>query len=135
MRRPASSFMVCLMAAVFATSRQADASTKSQDTATAKAGVLRLNDFDAGWRKVPHESNTAEIDEAMAAVPSCKTWLAVRKRTRGSRNARSSDFVKGDDEESNEVFVFRTEQQATETLQTFGSGRTLTCFRVHPETH
>ena len=122
---------MCVIAAVFATSTHADASTKSQDTATAKAGVLRLNDFEAGWRKVPHESNTAETDEAMATLPSCKTWLAVRKRTRKLPHVWSSDFGEGRRRGEQRGLRVPTEQQASEILRTFGSGRTLTCVRSY----
>jgi len=119
--------VVSLVAFVAASS---GAASTTNDRAIAKSGLLRLGDFEAGWRATPAEPDDNATDKAMASIPECNRWRAMRAKARKFPHAGSPEFSKGEATARNEVFVFPTEAGARKAALEYASSRTQQCIEL-----
>jgi hypothetical protein len=125
---------LAVLACSFAMAAPGQASATTVDDRIAKAGVLRLSDFDPGWRQTANEDNQAQIVEAASSTSGCKSYLAMRTESRSLPHRPSAKFTKGGDAVANQVFVYPTEARAQRAIDRFGSEAVATCLRsIYPK--
>jgi hypothetical protein len=117
--------VVVVLAFVALAAAPAGAATDKQ---TARKGVIVASDLPSTWTSTPDESNDAELDKVAAGIPDCEDYLAVRKITKRTPNVDSRDFSLGDQDLSNEVWVFGSTFSAKRVLTDMGAPTIDDCF-------
>jgi hypothetical protein len=98
----------------------AGATSTAGDRRIARAGVLRLDDFPAGWKQSPRVSTTdKERDAAAAKIASCRPFLAFSTATRRNPRAQSPNFDLQQSNVINTVSVFPSTAAATAAMRKF----------------
>lgn len=96
-----------------------DPDTSGADQAIADAAVLKLSDFEPGWRADPPDE-----DDGPEMTDVCDGFDMDE-----SAKADSKKFVRDDAEIENTVAVFTSEAEAEEFIATYGSDETADCVR------
>ncbi len=121
--------VIVLVAMLVAAVTAAPASATSAEQQIAKAGVLRLTDFPAGWKQSARKpSSDAEVNAAAAKISSCKAFASFTKANQQNPRAKSPDFDLGHADVTNTVSVFPSEAKAVAAMKTFASSGLPTCL-------
>jgi hypothetical protein len=73
----------------------------------ARAGVLTIGDFSAGWgSQVESSSGTPSLSKVYSTLPICKPFLALLATRSTAVRASSADFINGGLDVSNRVAVY-----------------------------
>jgi len=127
MRRAGAVVAVALLALAAGAASAAASTTSDQELA--RAGVLRLSDFPAGWKESRRGStDDAAIDAQAAKIPSCRRFAAFIKANRQNPRATSPSFDHANSNVTNAVSVFPSTEKAIATMATFGDARVPKCF-------
>ena len=119
---------------VFAVAPAASAS-KADDVQIARQGLLETSDFPTGWSgtraSVPSD---ATVIKALAKIPACKDYLAVRKLSASASKARSLEYGDGSTTTaSNVVNAFATSAKASAALKVFAKSTVATCLEQYTQ--
>jgi hypothetical protein len=128
MRRVVAPLALALLALVATAAGAAGASTAS-DQELARAGVLRLSDFPAGWKQSSRGStDDATIDAQAAKISSCKPFAAFSKTNKRNPRAKSPNFDESQSNVTNTVSVYPSTAKAVAAMATLADTRLPTCF-------
>ena len=105
------------------------ATARTTDHEVARAGVLLLSDFPAGWtERTRGQTTQTDLDTAAASVRACKPFVAFSKANEKYPRARSHDFEEGNSDVTSAVSVYPSAVKASGSLQLFADRRVPTCF-------
>jgi hypothetical protein len=106
------------------------AAPSANDGAIARAGVLTLEDFPAGWAPTPSlPSNTSLDQRLVGTIPVCKPFRPLIGLAKTRARARSlSDFTDGGLTVSNAVSVFPDEAHAEVSFNAVKTASLSQCF-------
>jgi hypothetical protein len=128
MRRAGTVLAVALLTLAAGVAGAAGASTAS-DQELARAGVLRLSDFPAGWKESRRGStDDAAIDAQAAKISSCQRFAAFIKANKQNPRATSLSFDQANSNVTNAVSVFPSTEKAHAAMATFADARVPKCF-------
>ena len=108
----------------------AASASKADDLKTARQGLLQTSDFPTGWTGTRASSpSDATVIKALAKIPACKDYVAVRKLSASASKVRSLEFSDGSTTTaSNAVSVFAATAKASAALKLFAKSTVATCL-------
>jgi hypothetical protein len=108
----------------------APAAATSSDQQLAKAGVLQLSDFPAGWKQGARGPDSdAQVDAQAAKLASCRPFRTFTAENRKHPRAKSADFDLGQASVDNTVSVFPSTAKAVAAMTTFRDAKLPTCLQ------
>jgi hypothetical protein len=118
------------VAGIGASAAPSGAATRAVDVDIAKAALLVVADFPAGFSsEASDDASHAENIRLAKGVPGCAPYIRLEKAVSATPHASSSDFRDDSRTVSNEVDVFKSEQAARNALVLYAKPSILGCLK------
>jgi hypothetical protein len=106
------------------------AAAATTDKQLARAGVLVLSDFPAGWTTSARaKTPDAELDAAATKIATCKPFIAFGKANKMNPRAKSPNFDQSQSNVTNTVSVYPSDTKAESAIRTFSDQRMPDCLQ------
>jgi hypothetical protein len=122
--------VAALVGVVVTTLATVASATSSSDQTIARAGLLAVSDFPAGWQQHTRDSSgEKQVAKAAAKISECSKFATFEKAAKKTPNAKSPDFTLGQATVDNSTSVFPSVAKAMAAVKQFADASVRTCLQ------